>query len=396
MPAFPASERAVVDQEDHGNGRRLDGQHVEPDGPLGVGDGIADGHGRDAREGEELARLDDGNRRPLQPLEDEQLLDLPEDLLVVPGQDRDRVAGPDPASQEAADADASDIVVVADVGDQSREGTLGIVFRGRHVIQDGPEEGGQVPRRLGQVRRRRAVPARGVDDREIPLLVVGVELDEEVDGLVEDLPDPGVRAVDLVDDDDGPEAQLQGFLEHEPGLRQRAFRRVDEQQDAVDHPEDAFDFAAEVRVAGRIDDVDLDALPDERHVLGDDGDAPLALEIARIEDAIAHLVDIAEELALPHHRVDERRFPMIDMGDDGDVADILSAHRAPLALSSPSGDRSPGENRKSDYYTPDPKPGALLGEFDYPSHRLGYAVASLETQNSESASDGTNSLKRRI
>ena len=144
--------------------------------------------------------------------------------------------------------------------------------------------------------------------------------------------DPGVRTVGLVDDDDGPEAELQGFFEHEACLRQRALRRVDEQKDAIDHPQDAFHFAAEVRVAGRVDDIDLDALPDERHVLGDDGDAPLALEIARIEDAIAHLVDIAEQLALSHHRVDERRFSMIDMGDDGDVADILSAHRAPLFL----------------------------------------------------------------
>jgi hypothetical protein len=52
---------------------------------------------------------------------------------------------------------------------------------------------------------------------------------------------------------------------------------------------------------------------------------------------------------------------VIDVGDDGDVADILPAHRAPLALSSPSGDRSPGENRKNDYYTPGPKPGARFG-----------------------------------
>ena len=287
----------------------------------------------------------------------------PRTCLSSAGQDRDRVAGPDPASQEAADADASDIVVMADVGDQGRERALGIVFRGRHMLQDGPEERGQVLRRLGQVRCRRAVPARRVDDREIPLLVVGVELDEEVDGLVEDLLDPGVRAVDLVDDDDGPQAQLQGLLEHETGLRQRAFRRVDEQQDAVDHPEDAFHLAAEVRVAGRVDDVDLDALPDERHVLGDDGDAPLALEIARIEDAVAHLVDIAEQLALPHHRVDQRRFAVIDVGDDADVADILSAHRAPLGFEfSVRGKITRGKREERLLYTPPQARGLLRVE----------------------------------
>ena len=171
--AFPASERAVVDHEHHGDGRRLDGQQVEADGPLGVGDGIADGHGGDAREGEELPGLDGGHRGPFQSLEDEQLLDLSENLLVPPGQDHDRVAGPDPAAQEAADADAPDIVVVADVGDQRRRGGSRDRIPGPAPDPGWLEERRQVPRRLGQVRRRRAVPARGVDDRENPLLVVG-------------------------------------------------------------------------------------------------------------------------------------------------------------------------------------------------------------------------------
>src|SRR3546814_11097522 len=60
----------------------------------------------------------------------------------------------------------------------------------------------------------------------------------------------------LVDDDDRTQAERQRFAGHELGLRHRPFGRIDEQDDAVDHRQDAFDLAAEIGVARRIDDVD--------------------------------------------------------------------------------------------------------------------------------------------
>ena len=66
----------------------------------------------------------------------------------------------------------------------------------------------------------------------------------------------------------------------------------------------------------------------EGHVLGDDRDAALALEVVGIEDALAHLVDVAEQLALPHHGVDQGRLAVVDVGDDGDVADVFSMHES--------------------------------------------------------------------
>ena len=72
---------------------------------------------------------------------------------------------------------------------------------------------------------------------------------------------PGVGAVDLVDDDDRLEAVLERLAQHEPRLRQRPFGGVDEQEHAVGHAQDALDLAAEVGVAGRVDQVDLDVAP---------------------------------------------------------------------------------------------------------------------------------------
>ena len=73
-----------------------------------------------------------------------------------------------------------------------------------------------------------------------------------------------VRAVDLVDADDGAQPELERLLQHELGLRHRAFGGVHQQDDAVHHVEDALHLAAEVGVAGRVDDVDAGVLPVDR------------------------------------------------------------------------------------------------------------------------------------
>ena len=96
-----------------------------------------------------------------------------------------------------------------------------------------------------------------VDDRELDLLLVGVEVEEQLVDLVDDLGDARVGAVDLVDDEDHRQARLERLAQDEARLRQRALAGVDEQQDPVDHEQPALDLAAEVRVAGRVDDVEL-------------------------------------------------------------------------------------------------------------------------------------------
>ena len=111
----------------------------------------------------------------------------------------------------------------------------------------------------GTVQRRPPGLGLAVDDRELDLVLVGVEVEEQLVGLVDDLGDPGVGAVDLVDDQDDGQPLLQRLAQHEPGLRQRALGGVDQQQDAVDHLQAALDLATEVGVAGGVDDVDRDA-----------------------------------------------------------------------------------------------------------------------------------------
>jgi hypothetical protein len=103
---------------------------------------------------------------------------------------------------------------------------------------------------------------------------------------------------------------------------------------AVDHRQDALDLAAEIGVAGRVDDVDPHALPDDRGAFGQDGDAALALEIVGVHRAFGDLLVGAESARLLQELVDQGGLPVVDMGDDGDVADIHGGHIAPLDAAS--------------------------------------------------------------
>ena len=150
------------------------------------------------------------------------------------------------------------------------------------------------------------------------------QLQEQVLRPGEHLLHARVAAVDLVDDDDRPEAELERLLQHEARLRHRPLDGVHQQQAAVGHVQHALDLAAEVGVAGRVDDVDLDAAIHDRRVLGQDRDAALALQVVRVHDQLADLLVLAEDVALLEQAVHQRRLAMVDVRDDRHVADVLT------------------------------------------------------------------------
>ena len=100
--------------------------------------------------------------------------------------------------------------------------------------------------------------------------------------------DARVGTVDLIDDNDDLVAKLQRLLKHEARLRHGAFGCVNEQQNAVNHLENALDLAGEVGVARRVHNVDLIIFIVYGGVLGQNGDAALALKVARVHHAVGH------------------------------------------------------------------------------------------------------------
>ena len=172
-----------------------------------------------------------------------------------------------------------------------------------------------------------AVAARRVEHREIELVVVRVERHEQVEHFVEHFLDARVVTIDLVDDDDRLQAERERLAGDELGLRHRAFRRIDQQDNAVDHRQDALDFAANIGVAGRVDDVDADALalargrPVDRGRLGENGDPALLFEVVGIHCALFDTLVVAEGAGLAEELVDQRRLAVIDVRNDRHVAE---------------------------------------------------------------------------
>ena len=74
----------------------------------------------------------------------------------------------------------------------------------------------------------------------------------------------------------------------------------------------------------RVDDVDLGTVPANGGILGEDRDAALTLERVGIHHALLDDLILAERAGLTEHLVHQRRLPVVDVRNDGDVTDLHS------------------------------------------------------------------------
>src|SRR6266508_4945746 len=319
-----AGEGGSVDADRHREARLVDADHGERPRIVRVRQRLADRDVPDAGDGDQLARPRLLGLDAVERLRHVQLGHLRALDLAVRAAPRDLLAPADRAVVDAAEREPADVRRRVEVRHVRLQRMVVVVLGRGYPLEQRLEERFEV--RCERVRREaRMAGARvRVDDRELDLVLGRVEIEEELVHLVDDLRDPRVRAVDLVHDEDQRQPRLERLAQHEAGLRQRAFARVDEQEDAVDHRETALDLAAEVGVPGRVDDVDLNAAVPDGGVPGKDRDPLLALEVHRVEHPLGDLLVLPERARLPEHRVDERRLAVIDVGDDRDIADVCA------------------------------------------------------------------------
>jgi hypothetical protein len=74
-------------------------------------------------------------------------------------------------------------------------------------------------------------------------------------------------------------------------------------------------------VARGVYDVDFGIFVVDRGVFGQNGDAALFFEVIGIHDAVLNGFIGSEGAGLAEHGVDEGGFTVVNVGDDGDVAD---------------------------------------------------------------------------
>ncbi|CPY82565.1 Uncharacterised protein [Mycobacteroides abscessus] len=143
------------------------------------------------------------------------------------------------------------------------------------------------------------------------------------------LGDTGVGTVGLVDDQNHRQVRGESLAQHEPGLRQRALGGVDQQQHAVDHRQAALHLAAEIGVAGGVDDVDdrhraIRVVAVHRGVLGQDGDALFLLQVTGVHQALNGVItSVRERTRLFEHRVDQGCLAVVDVRNNGYVPETM-------------------------------------------------------------------------
>ena len=141
---------------------------------------------------------------------------------------------------------------------------------------------------------------------------------------MDDLGDPGVGPVHLVHHHHDRQTGLEGLAQHEARLRQRALGRVHQEEHPVDHRQGPLHLAPEVGVPGRVDDGDLHRAVGNGDVLGENGDALLALEVAGVEHPVGQLLVGPERPGLAEHGVDQRRLAVVDVGHDGYISEVIT------------------------------------------------------------------------
>jgi len=192
------------------------------------------------------------------------------------------------------------------------------------VFDDGLEQRLQVGREVVRVSSGPALLGHRIDHGRLELVGVLRELEKQVVDLAQGSLGVGVLAVHLVDHDDDAQPDLERLAEDEARLRHGSFRGIDQQEAAVGHVQDPLDLASEVRMARRVDDVDGHVAVADGCVLGEDGDALLALEVVGVHDQRADVLVVSEGVALLEKRIDQRRLAVVDVRDDRHVADVVA------------------------------------------------------------------------
>ena len=300
---------------DHGLHRPVARQGLRGGGG-GVRDGVAHPgvrHGLDA--GREVAHLPGLQLLAGLETQGQQMPALHDLVLGAGGHEPDGLPRPDPALLDAeVDHDAPVAVVLA-VEDQGPQGGVGVAGGGGDVGHDVLQHGVDVDAHLGGDLRR----------------VHGGEADDVLHLLL-GLGDIGGGEVDLVEDRQDLQLVLHGEVGVGQGLGLHALGGVHHQHRPLAGGQGPGDLVVEVHVARGVDEVQLIGLAVlglivELHGPGLDGDAPLPLQVHVVQQLGLHLPG-GDGVALFQQPVRQGGLAVVDVGDDGEIADIgLLAHR---------------------------------------------------------------------
>jgi hypothetical protein len=169
-----------------------------------------------------------------------------------------------------------------------------------------------------------AVQGGGVDHREVELLVGRAQFVKQFKHLIHYPVWASARAVHFVDSRQSASGRVQRLSWSRSGSV--ASGRRSHQPAAARNPPStvhALHFAAEIGVPRGVHDIDAVAVPIHASVLGEDGDAALFLLVVAVHHALGLLAAAIQRARLFQQLVHQRGFAMVNVGNDGDVAQLF-------------------------------------------------------------------------
>ena len=118
--------------------------------------------------------------------------------------------------------------------------------------------------------------------------------------------------------------ERQRALKHESRLGHGTLCRVNKQNNAVYHLKYTLDLAAEVSVAGGVNDIDLYILVMNCGILRKNGDTSLAFDVARVHNAGDSFLILSVNSALLEHFIDQSGLSVVNVCNDRYVSKIAS------------------------------------------------------------------------
>ena len=326
--ALAARKRRIVDGEGHFDGRVGDLDEWQRLNGLQIAERTADGDIRNAGERDDLAGrclLDGAAAKAGKLVQGDNLFLLLDGRVVVIADD-DLLVLVDRAAFDAADAHTADKFVIVDGRDEYLKRPVFIALRGIDIVDDCLKQRDEIGALVVGAVGGRTLAGGAENCRGVKLFFGRIEIEQQFEDLVHDLMHTGVRAVNLVDDNDNLMAKFQRLLQHEARLRHGTLRRVNEQQNAVNHLQNTLDLAGEIGVARGIDDVDLIVFIMDSGILGENGDAALAFEIAGVHHAVNDRLILTVHAALLEHLIDQRGLAVVNVRDDCNIPNFILRH----------------------------------------------------------------------
>ncbi len=331
-----------VDREEPAEDHRLDfpvaGQRLARGADAGLharSQGVADPQQRDVLQtGDEVADLAGGELVGGHHLGAEEA-DVVDVGLGARGHREDRLALAENAVDNPDVGDHAAVLVELGVEDQGPRRSVRVALRRRHARDELLEHLRDALTRLAADPQDRAgvLPDQLRDFARNPL------------GL-------GAGQVDLVQAGNQLEARVDRQVGVGDSLRLDALSGIDDQQRALAGGQRTGDLVGEVHVPGRVDQVQLVGLAVPGRVEDSDGlrldrDAPLALQVHRVEQLRAHLPR-GDGVCQLEDAVSERRLAVVDVRDDREVADVSLVHGTRVTIdgvsSGPAGRAAGGES----------------------------------------------------